>query len=216
MNAILVNGLSGKMGVAIKNLVLDYSDFKIVKKLIDSDLIIDFSRPESTMLLLQEAEEHSIPLIIGTTGFSEVEVNLIERASKKIPIVLSYNMSKGIHYLKKNIKKFLENNSDSFECKIIETHHTEKVDAPSGTSIELKKFIELNNDQKNVTIIEIESKRMLDVFGIHEVIFSNHSYKISFKHEALSRNIFATGALYIAKLINGKSPGMYSVQDFFR
>lgn len=78
MNAIFVNGLSGKMGVAIKNLVLDDSDFKIVKKLIDSDLIIDFSRPESTMLLLQEAEEHSIPLIIGTTGFSEVEVNLIE------------------------------------------------------------------------------------------------------------------------------------------
>ena len=215
MKAIFVNGLSGKMGVAIKNLVSDESGFKIVKKAIDADLVIDFSRPESTMRLLQEAEEHSKPMIIGTTGFSQNDIKLIEKASKKIPIVLSFNMSKGIYYFKKNIEQFLENNSDSFKCLITETHHTEKVDAPSGTAIELKKFIELNNDQNHITTIEIESKRILDVFGIHEIIFFNDSDHISFKHEALSRNIFADGALSIAKLLNSKSPGMYSVQDFF-
>ena len=215
MKTIFVNGLSGKMGAAIQNLVSDESGFKIVKTVMDSDLIIDFSRPESTIHLLQEAEEHSKPMIIGTTGFSQNEIKLIEKASKKIPIVLSYNMSKGIYYFKKNIKQFLENNSDSFNCLITETHHTEKVDAPSGTAIELKKFIELNNDQKHITTIEIESKRILDVFGIHEIIFFNDSDHISFKHEALSRNIFADGALTIAKLANSKSPGMYSVQDFF-
>ena len=215
MKAIFVNGLSGKMGVAIQNLVSDESGFKIVKKAIDADLVIDFSRPESTMHLLQEAEEHSKPMIIGTTGFSQNDIKLIEKASKKIPIVLSFNMSKGIYYFKKNIEQFLENNLDSFKCLITETHHTEKVDAPSGTAIELKKFIELNNDQNHITTIEIESKRISDVFGIHEIIFFNDSDHISFKHEALSRNIFADGALSIAKLLNSKSPGMYSVQDFF-
>ena len=162
-----------------------------------------------------EAEEHAKPIIIGTTGFSQNEIKLIEKASKKIPIVLSYNMSKGIYYFKENIKQFLENNSDPFKCLITETHHTEKVDAPSGTAIELKEFIELNNNQKHITTIEIESKRILDVFGIHEIIFFNESDHISFKHEALSRNIFADGALSIAKLLNSKSPGMYSVRDFF-
>ena len=216
MKAIFVNGLSGKMGVAIQNLVSDESGFKIVKKAIDADLVIDFSRPESTMHLLQEAEKHSKPMIIGTTGFSQNDIKLIEKASKKIPIVLSFNMSKGIYYFKKNIEQFLENNLDSFKCLITETHHTEKVDAPSGTAIELKKFIELNNDQNHITTIEIESKRISDVFGIHEIIFFNDSDHISFKHEALSRNIFADGALSIAKLLNSKSPGMYSVQDFFR
>ena len=215
MKTIFVNGLSGKMGTAIQNLVSDESGFKIVKTAMDSDLIIDFSRPESTVHLLQEAEEHSKPMIIGTTGFSQNEIKLIEKASKKIPIVLSYNMSKGIYYFKENIKQFLENNSDSFKCLITETHHTEKVDAPSGTAIELKEFIELNNNQKHITTIEIESKRILDVFGIHEIIFFNESDHISFKHEALSRNIFADGALSIAKLLNSKSPGMYSVRDFF-
>ena len=215
MKTIFVNGLSGKMGTAIQNLVSDESGFKIVNTAIDSDLIIDFSRPESTMHLLQEAEAHSKPMIIGTTGFSQNEIKLIEKASKKIPIVLSYNMSKGIYYFKKNIKQFLENNSDSFKCLINETHHTEKVDAPSGTAIELKEFIELNNDQKYITTIEIESKRISDVFGIHEIIFFNDIDHLSFKHEALSRNIFADGALSIAKLLNSKSPGMYSVQDFF-
>ena len=175
MKTIFVNGLSGKMGTAIQNLVSDESGFKIVKTAMDSDLIIDFSRPESTVHLLQEAEEHSKPMIIGTTGFSQNEIKLIEKASKKIPIVLSYNMSKGIYYFKKNIKQFLENNSDSFKCLITETHHTEKVDAPSGTAIELKEFIELNNNQKHITTIEIESKRILDVFGIHEIIFFNES-----------------------------------------
>ena len=215
MKTIFVNGLSGKMGTAIQNLVSDESGFKIVKTAMDSDLIIDFSRPESTVHLLQEAEEHSKPMIIGTTGFSQNEIKLIEKASKKIPIVLSYNMSKGIYYFKENIKQFLENNSDSFKCLITETHHTEKVDAPSGTAIELKEFIELNNNQKHITTVEIESKRILDVFGIHEIIFFNDSNHISFKHEALSRNIFVDGALSIAKLLNSKSPGMYSVQDFF-
>lgn len=216
MKTIFVNGLSGKMGKTINSLILDDPDFEFVKTVSDSDVVIDFSRPKSTMLLVQEAKEHKKPLIIGTTGFTDIELKLIEEASKEIPIMLSFNMSKGIHYFKKNIKQFLRDNLHSMKCLISETHHTQKVDAPSGTAIELKKFIELNNSQKHITTIEIESKRILDVFGIHEVIFFNDNDHISFKHEALSRKIFADGAISIAKSMIGVSPRMYTTKDFFK
>jgi 4-hydroxy-tetrahydrodipicolinate reductase len=216
MKTVFVNGLSGKMGKTINNLILDDLDFEIVKTISDSDVVIDFSRPESTMPLVQEAKDHKKPLIIGTTGFTDNELKLIKEASNEIPIMLSFNMSKGVYYFKKNIKQFLEDNSDSMKCLISETHHTQKVDAPSGTAVELKKFIELNNNQEYITSIEIESKRILDVFGIHEVIFFNDTNHISFKHEALSRKIFADGAISIAKSMAGIAPGMYTTQDFFR
>ena len=216
MKTIFVNGLSGKMGKTINNLILDDSDLEIVKTIRDSDVIIDFSRPESTMSLIIEAKEHKKPLVIGTTGFTDIELKLIKEASNEIPIMLSFNMSKGIYYFKKNIEQFLKDNSDSMKCLISETHHTQKVDAPSGTAIELKKFIEINNNQKYITSIEIESKRVSDIFGIHEVIFFNDANQISFKHEALSRKIFADGAISIAKSMVGISAGMYTTQDFFK
>ena len=216
MNTVFVNGLSGKMGKTINRLILDDPDFEIVKTVSNSDVVIDFSRPESTMPLVQEVKEHKKPLIIGTTGFTDIELKLIEEASNEIPIMLSYNMSKGIYYFKKNIKQFLKDNLESMKCLISETHHTQKVDAPSGTAIELKKFIELNNYKKYITSVEIESKRILDVFGMHEVTFFNDTNHISFKHEALSRKIFADGAISIAKLMTSMSPGMYTTQDFFK
>lgn len=216
MKTIFVNGLSGKMGKTINNLILDDSDLEIVKTIRDSDVIIDFSRPESTMSLIIEAKEHKKPLVIGTTGFTDFELKLIKEASNEIPIMLSFNMSKGIYYFKKNIEQFLKDNSDSMKCLISETHHTQKVDAPSGTAIELKKFIEINDNQKYITSIEIESKRVSDIFGIHEVIFFNDANQISFKHEALSRKIFADGAISIAKSMVGISAGMYTTQDFFK
>ena len=104
MKTIFINGLSGKMGKAINNLILDDPDFEIVKTVSDSDVVIDFSRPESTMPLVQEAKEYKKPLVIGTTGFTDIELKLIEEASNEIPIMLSFNMSKGIFYFKKNIK----------------------------------------------------------------------------------------------------------------
>ena len=216
MKTIFVNGLSGKMGKTINNLILDDSDLEIVKTIRDSDVVIDFSRPESTMSLIIEAKEHKKPLVIGTTGFTDFELKLIKEASNEIPIMLSFNMSKGIYYFKKNIEQFLKDNSDSMKCLISETHHTQKVDAPSGTAIELKKFIEINDNQKYITSIEIESKRVSDIFGIHEVIFFNDANQISFKHEALSRKIFADGAISIAKSMVDISAGMYTTQDFFK
>ena len=90
MKTIFINGLSGKMGKTINNLILNDPDFEIVKTVSDSDVVIDFSRPESTMPLVQEAKEYKKPLIIGTTGFTDIELKVIEEASNEIPITVSY------------------------------------------------------------------------------------------------------------------------------
>ena len=91
MITTFINGLSGKMGKTINNLILDDPDFEIVKTVSESDVVIDFSRPESTMPLVQEAKEYKKPLIIGTTGFTDIELKVIEEASNEIPIMLSFN-----------------------------------------------------------------------------------------------------------------------------
>ena len=176
------------------------------------DLIIDFSRPESTINILKTAVELNIPIIIGTTGFNKNELNQIKKASDHIPILLSYNLSTGIHKLKKILIKFLSDNNDLFDCKIIDIHHKNKIDSPSGTAIEIKKIIE-NNSNNKIKSIDIDSFREGEFYGIHEIIFSNEKQIINFKHEALSRKIFAAGAVeQIGKIIT-KSTGLYDLNS---
>ena len=158
------------------------------------------------------AVELNIPIIIGTTGFNKNELNQIKKASDHIPILLSYNLSTGIHKLKKILIKFLSNNNDLFNCKIIDIHHKNKIDSPSGTAIEIKKIIE-NNSNNKIKSIDIDSFREGEFNGIHEIIFSNEKQIINFKHEALSRKIFAAGAVeQIGKIIT-KSSGLYDLNS---
>ena len=212
---IYVNGLSGKMGSSILNQVSKIEDILIIESIANCDVVIDFSRPESSLKILNKCLENKIPLVIGTTGFNNDQVQIIKEASKHIPLLLSYNMSKGIYALKKSIKDFLIKNKDMFECTIYEVHHTEKVDSPSGTAIELKEIIENNNKCNFVSSINIESERVSNVNGIHEVRFYNNRDLVIFKHEALSRNIFSDGAIAIAKSIIKKEPKLYTAKDFF-
>jgi 4-hydroxy-tetrahydrodipicolinate reductase len=212
---IYVNGLSGKMGSSILNQVSKIEDILITESIANCDAVIDFSRPESSLKILNQCLENKIPLVIGTTGFNNDQLQIIKEASKHIPLLLSYNMSKGVYALKKSIKDFLSKNKDMFECIIYEIHHTEKVDSPSGTAIELKEIIE-NNDKCNfISSINMESERVSNVNGIHEVRFYNNRDLVTFKHEALSRNIFSDGAIAIAKSIIKKEPNLYTVKDFF-
>ena len=212
---IFVNGLSGKMGTSISHRANKAKNIFIIDSIKDCDAVIDFSRPESTMEIINQCKKHNKPIVIGTTGFNHEQLEEINNASKVIPILLSYNMSKGIFFLKESIKDFIKKNDNIFECIIKEVHHKEKVDSPSGTAIELKEVIE-NNDHSNIiSSIIIESQRVEDINGIHEIRFFNEKDSITFKHEALSRNIFSDGALFIANSITKKSPNLYSVKDFF-
>ena len=212
---LFVNGISGKMGSSIINLVSNIENVLITDSIIDCDVVVDFSRPESSLNIINKCIENKKPIVIGTTGFNDEQLQIIKEASQDIPVLLSYNMSKGIFFLKKSIKDFLHKNQHNFECVIHEVHHTEKVDSPSGTAIELEKTIQNNDTNKIISSICIESKRVFGVNGIHEVRFFNNNDSIVFKHEALSRNIFSEGALAIAKSILKKEPNLYSVKDFF-
>ena len=216
MTNIYINGLSGKMGSSICDLSTNDETISIVNDDIkNADVVIDFSRPDSSLKVLNQCIHYKKPLLIGTTGFNENQIKTIQEAAKEIPILLSFNMSKGIFTLKKSIKDFLSSNEHILECVIEEVHHKNKVDSPSGTAIELQTLIKDNNLSNNVTSIHIKSERTLDVFGIHKVVFFNNSENIEFKHEALSRKVFANGAIKIAKLILNNEPKLYSTEDFF-
>ena len=216
MTNIYINGLSGKMGSSICDLSTNDETISIVNDDIkNADVVIDFSRPDSSLKVLNQCIHYKKPLLIGTTGFNENQIKTIQEAAKEIPILLSFNMSKGIFTLKKSIKDFLSSNEHILECVIEEVHHKNKVDSPSGTAIELQTLIQDNNLSNNVTSINIKSERTLDVFGIHKVVFFNNSENIEFKHEALSRKVFANGAIKIAKLILNSEPKLYSTEDFF-
>jgi 4-hydroxy-tetrahydrodipicolinate reductase len=203
------------MGSSIINLVSKAENVSIINSIMDCDVVVDFSRPESSMSMVKKCIENKKPIVIGTTGFNDEQLQIIKEASQNIPVLLSYNMSKGIFFLKESIKDFLLKNQHNFECIIHEVHHTEKVDSPSGTAIELEKTINNNDTNKIISSIRIESKRVFGVNGIHEVRFFNNNDSVVFKHEALSRNIFSEGALTIAKSIIKKEPNLYSVKDFF-
>ena len=214
---IFINGASGKMGNAILELSLKDDAISVVteKSSKEIDVVIDFSRPESLINNLQEFKTTNIPFVIGTTGFSDEQIKLIQDESITRPILLSFNMSKGIFTLKSSIKKFLQDNMYKLECNIEEIHHISKVDAPSGTAIEIKNLIKKHDLAKNILSINIDSKRIGDVFGIHKVSFKNDINEVEFKHEALSREVFAEGAIEIAKKILKKDPGLYQLEDFF-
>ena len=212
---LFVNGISGKMGSSILNQVSKIENVSIIDSIIDCNVVVDFSRPESSMNIIKKCIENKKPIVIGTTGFNDEQIKIIKQASQNIPVLLSYNMSKGIFFLKESIKDFLLKNHHIFECVIHEVHHTEKVDSPSGTAIELEKTIQTNDTNKIISSICVESERVSDVNGVHEVRFFNKNESIVFSNEALSRNIFSDGAIAIAKAILKKEPNLYSVKDFF-
>lgn len=203
------------MGSSILNQVSKIENVSIIDSIIDCNVVVDFSRPESSMNIIKKCIENKKPIVIGTTGFNDEQIKIIKQASQNIPVLLSYNMSKGIFFLKESIKDFLLKNHHIFECVIHEVHHTEKVDSPSGTAIELEKTIQTNDTNKIISSICVESERVSDVNGVHEVRFFNKNESIVFRHEALSRNIFSDGAIAIAKAIIKKEPNLYSVKDFF-
>ena len=210
----MINGASGKMGTKVSNLIKN--DIFLVECNDDiscSDLVIDFSQPSSTKKILKKCVTAKKPIIIGTTGFSNDDLKEIREASNSIPIVLAANMSKGIIYLKKSIASFIQNNQDKLKCFIEETHHLDKVDKPSGTAIELKEFITEHDDSNFIQEINIKSNRVGNIFGTHKILFCSDNGIVCFSHEALSRNIFAEGAIICAKSIDFHKPSLYSFED---
>ena len=193
------------------------------------DLIIDFTVPECTFEVLKIASKLKKRLVIGTTGFTQKEENLIKKFSKKIPILKAGNMSLGVNLLMYLTEITSKSLNDNYLSKIFEVHHKHKKDHPSGTALMLGKGIA---DGKGKNLYNLIGKKFLnkksfpygrkinfnsirkgEIIGEHEVKFSSGKEIITLNHEAFDRALYADGALTAGKWLMNKKPGLYSMRD---
>ena len=190
----------------------------------DVDCVVDFSHHSCTAALLAFAEAHGLPLVIATTGQTEEERAAIEEAAKQIPIFFAANFSLGIALLIELAKKAAAAMPDA-EIEIVEKHHDRKLDAPSGTALAIARALQTVRPEAEIvcgrsgmakrtkTEIGISAIRMGNIAGEHEVLIGTDNQTISLKHETHSRALFAEGALAAAAFLQGKGPGLYTMQD---
>ena len=194
-----------------------------------TDVIIDFTIPKCTLQILKIASKLKKRVVIGTTGFTQKEENLIKKYAKKIPILKAGNMSLGVNLLIHLTEIASGSLGDSYLSKIFETHHKYKKDYPSGTALMLGKGI-ANGKNKDVykligkkflnkksfpygKKINFNSIRRGEIIGEHEVTFSSGKEIITLNHEAFDRALYSEGALTAAKWLTNKRAGLYSMRD---
>lgn len=243
---ILLTGCCGRMGHAIAaNLpqscriaagvdLLGKAEFPVYRKIADvkeeCDVIIDFSNHALTDDILNYATEKHIPCVICTTGQTDDELDRIKKASEKIAVFRSGNMSLGINLIMRLAAEAAKTLGEGFDVEIIEKHHRNKLDAPSGTAIMIADEIKTEMDSDTVytygrydrrTVrptreIGISSIRGGDIVGEHEVLFCGNGEVISIKHTAENREVFAAGAIRAAMYIADKTAGMYSMKQLIK
>jgi len=210
----------------INGINITLNDEKAFKK---TDVIIDFTIPKCTFEILKIASKLKKKVVIGTTGFTKKEENLIKNYSKKIPILKAGNMSLGINllmYLTEITSASLGNN---YLSKVFEVHHRHKKDHPSGTALMLGKGIAVGKNKNFYKLmgkkylnkksfpygkkINFNSIRKGEIIGEHEVKFSSGKEIITLNHEAFDRALYSEGALTAAKWLNKKKPGLYSMRN---
>jgi len=193
----------------------------------EADVIIDFSHHSMTNDLLDFAEARNLPVVLATTGQTDQEKARIREAEQKIPVFLAANYSLGIATLTDLVKRAAALYPDG-EIEIVEQHHDRKLDAPSGTALSLFNAIREvrpeakancgRNGQGKRTKDEIgiHAIRMGNIVGIHEVMIGTQNERITLKHEAFSRGVFAEGSLKAAEFMIGKAPGLYDMKDLLK
>ena len=215
-----------KINKKIHNIKIDLNTEEAFK---NSNLIIDFTIPKCTFQVLKIASKLKKRVIIGTTGFSKKEENLIKKFSKKIPILKAGNMSLGINLLMYLTEIASNSLGKNFLSKIFEVHHKHKKDYPSGTALMLGKGIALGKNKSFYNLIgkkylnkknfpygkkiNFNSLRKGEIIGEHEVKFSSGKEIITLNHEAFDRALYSEGALSAAKWLMNKKPGLYSMRD---
>ena len=248
---LLVTGCMGRMGQQIITSVKKDQNFKLValteskkinKKIngikVDlnsetlfknADLIIDFTIPRCTFQVLKIATKLKKKVVIGTTGFTKKEENLIKNFSRKIPILKAGNMSLGINLLMYLTEIASSSLGKNFLSKIFEIHHKHKKDYPSGTALMLGKGIAVGKNKSFYSLlgkkylnkktfpygkkINFNSIRKGEIIGEHEVKFSSGKEIITLNHEAFDRTLYSEGALTAAKWLINKKPGLYSMRN---
>jgi 4-hydroxy-tetrahydrodipicolinate reductase len=251
MIKITVCGAAGKMGTSIIRLARLDREIEIVgalenkgnpavgtgepiisddisKVVSPCDVLVDFTTPKTAIEHMVESIKNSKPIVIGTTGFSETELNEIKAASKKIPVFFTPNMSLGVNILFKLAEETAKI-VPGYDIEIVELHHNQKKDSPSGTAAKLLDIISkaMGRDPRKTGVygrqgligqrskdeIGVMSIRAGDIVGEHTVYFAGPGERLELTHRAHSRDTFASGALRAAKWIYGKTPGLYDMQD---
>ena len=191
------------------------------------DVIIDFSNPAVLDDMLGFAAKNSVPCVICTTGYSQEQIDKIKEASKKIAIFYSGNMSLGINLLIELSKQAARVLGDGFDIEIVEKHHNQKIDAPSGTALMLADGISQTlseepqyvydrhayRKKRSKNEIGIHAVRGGTIVGEHEVIFAGHDEVVTLTHQAQSKEVFAVGAVNAAVFLAGQKSGMYNMGD---
>lgn len=250
MIKIGINGALGKMGRTITTLSLQDKEIKVMgladklgpqkisedlpiveptmdKYISDVDVIIDFSSPEGTQYVTKLCQEHKKPIVIGTTGHTQEQLDFIQLTAKTIPVLLSPNMSLGVNVLYKLVELLTKITKDKgYDIELIEIHHNKKKDAPSGTAKKIMEIIKQIRPETEFVFgrngligerkpneVGISVLRCGDVVGEHHIIYCTNGEKIEIKHTATSREIFAKGAILAAKWIVGKPSGLYSMSN---
>ncbi len=216
---VLVVGAAGRMGKTVLHLAEEDPAIDIVARcdlgdpiepgMKNCDVAIDFSHPDAIGEICRAALDQRKALVIGTTGHSEEQRRIIERASQSVAIVFASNFSAGVNVLFWLTQKAAALLGADFNAEIIETHHKMKKDAPSGTAKTLALVLEAAQKRQ----IPIQSIREGEVVGEHRVIFTGPGEDLELTHRAKNREIFARGALRAAKWVVEKSPALYSMQD---
>ena len=242
MLKILLSGACGRMGRQVANLAEEeqaviacgvdvhveqwsnfpvYPSFSLVEE--QADVIVDFSRPESLPALLDYAKTHRLPVVLASTGYNEEDLTSIREAAKDIPVFRSANMSLGVYVLK-TLAHQAAQLLPGFDIEIIEKHHNQKIDAPSGTALMLYDAVSQpdtipvfgrngRTQKREKQEIGLHAIRGGTVPGEHEVGFYGPSEVVTLSHSAQDRSIFARGALKAARFIATQTSGEYSMDD---
>ena len=251
MVKIIMHGCNGHMGQVISEIVEKDPNAQIVAGIdiadqgknsypvftnidecqVEADAVIDFSSPKAFDKLMDYCEKRNMPVVLCTTGLSEEQLARVEESAKKIAVLKSANMSLGINTLLKLVQdaaKVLA--TAGFDMEIVEKHHNQKLDAPSGTALaladsmndalghvyEYKYDRSSERKKRDSHEIGISAVRGGSIVGEHEVIFAGLDEVIEFKHTAYSRSVFGKGAVEAAKFLAGKEAGFYDMQDVIR
>lgn len=248
MTRIIMSGCNGRMGQMITSMVETDETAEIVAGIdisgerkntypvftsmeecdVEADAIIDFSSPKALDGILKYAKEKKCPVVLCTTGLTEEQLEQVKEASKVVPVLRSANMSLGINILMKVLRAVSKTLAEEgFDIEIVEKHHNQKLDAPSGTALALAdtingsldeeysyKYDRTSDRQKRPKKeIGISAVRGGSIVGEHEIIFAGQDEVIEFKHTAYSRALFGKGAVTAAKFLAGKEAGMYDMSD---
>lgn len=250
MTRIILTGCCGKMGHVIQSIVSSRNDCEIVAGVDvydskdcdfpvyssineveqEADAVIDFSNPSLLDSILEYGKSTNTSLVIATTGYDDCQKKQIELASKECAVFFTYNYSMGVNLLASLAKKAVEVLGDGFDIEIIEKHHNQKIDAPSGTALMLADAIneEVDNrmkyeydrhskrEKRTKNEIGIHAVRGGTIVGEHEIIFAGRDEIITLSHSARSKEIFAVGAVNAAVFMTGKERGMYDMSQLIK